>query len=125
MKRSRKRVGVSDVPAITPALAPGDVWAIDFHFHSASAGKPLMILSIVDERTRQALGGQVEYLITAGGLIDQLDVLTIKHGSPKALREWASELNLVFIPPGQHSRNGFIQSFKGRLRDECLSVKQF
>jgi transposase InsO family protein len=114
------------------------VWAIDFQFHSTSAGKPFKILSIVDEHTRQALGGQVEYSITASDLIDQLDVLTIEHGSPKALRmdngpefiskalrEWAIEVDLVFIPPGQPWRNGFIESFNGRLRDECLSVNQF
>ena len=112
--------------------------AIDFPFHSTSAGKPFKILSIVDEHTRQALGGQVEYSITASDLIDQLDVLTIEHGSPKALRmdngpefiskalrEWAIEVDLVFIPPGQPWRNGFIESFNGRLRDECLSVNQF
>ena len=138
VRRRRKRVGVSDLPTITKAAAPGDVWAIDFQFHSTSAGKPLKILSIVDEHTRQALGGQVEYSITASDLIDQLDVLTIEHGSPKALRmdngpefiskalrEWAIEVDLVFIPPGQPWRNGFIESFNGRLRDECLSVNQF
>ena len=43
----------------------------------------------------------------------------------KALREWANEVDLVFIPPGQPWRNGFIESFNGRLRDECLSVNQF
>jgi len=125
VNRRRKRVGVSDLPTITQAAAPGDVWAIDFQFHSTSAGKPLKILSIVDEHTRQALGGQVEYSITASDLIDQLDVLTIEHGSPKALREWANEVDLVFFPPGQPWRNGFIESFSGRLRDECLSVNQF
>jgi transposase InsO family protein len=129
---------VSDLPTITKAAAPGDVWAIDFQFHSTSAGKPLKILSIVDEHTGQALGGQVEYSITASDLIDQLDVLTIEHDSPKALRmdngpefiskalrKWANEVDLVFIPPGQPWRNGFIESSNGRLRDECLSVNQF
>ena len=86
VKHRRKRVGVSDLPTITKAAAPGDVWAIDFQFDSTMAGKPFKILSIVDEHTRQALGGQVEYSITASDLIDQLDVLTIEHGSPKALR---------------------------------------
>jgi transposase InsO family protein len=43
----------------------------------------------------------------------------------KAVREWANEVDLVFIPPGQPWRNGSIESFNGRLRDECLSVNQF
>jgi len=138
VRRRRKRIGVSDLPAITQALAPGDVWAIDFQFDSTMAGKPLKFLSIVDEHTREALGGQVEHSITAEDLIDQLDVPVIERGMPKALRmdngpefiskalrEWAIEADLVFIPPGQPWRNGFIESFNGRLRDECLSVNQF
>jgi transposase InsO family protein len=114
VRRRWKRVGVSDLPTITKAAAPGDVWAIDFQFDSTMAGKPFKILSIVDEHTREALGGKVEYSITAEDLIDQLDVLVIERGMPKALRmdngpgfiskalrEWAIEVDLVFIPPGQ------------------------
>jgi putative transposase len=138
VKRRQKRTGVSDLPTITKAEAPGDVWVIDFQFHSTVAGKPLKILSIVDEQTREALGGQVGYSITASDLTDELDVLAIEHGSPralrmdngpefisKALRGWAQEVDLVFIPPAQPWRNGFIESFNGRLRDECLGVDQF
>lgn len=78
------------------------------------------------------------YSITASGLADELDVLSIKRGSPrelrmdngpefisKALRGWAREVVLVFIRTGQPWRNGHIASFNGGLRDECLSVNQF
>jgi transposase InsO family protein len=40
-------------------------------------------------------------------------------------RDWAIEVDLVSITPGQPWRNGFIGSFNGRLRDGCLSVNQF
>jgi transposase InsO family protein len=86
VRRRRKRVGVADLPTITKAAAPRGVWAIDFPFDKAMAGKPFKILSIVDEHTREALGGKVEYSITAEDLIDQLDVLVIERGMPKALR---------------------------------------
>ncbi len=86
MKRRHKRAGVSDLPTITRAEAPGDVWAIDFQFHSTVAGRPMKTLSIVDQHTRAALGGQVGYSITATDLTDELDVLAIEHGSPRALR---------------------------------------
>ena len=138
VKRCHKRTGVSDLPTITKAGAPGDVWAIDFQFHSTVAGKPLKILSIVDEHLREAFGGEVGYSITASDLTDELDSLAIERGSPralrmdngpefisKALRGWTLEVDLVFIPPGQPWRNGFIESFNGRLRDERLSVNQF
>ena len=70
-------------------------------------------------------------------LAEQLDVLALERGMPKALRmdngpeliskavaDWASETERVFIPPGQPWRNGYVESFNGRLRDECLSVNQ-
>jgi transposase InsO family protein len=113
------------------------VWAIDFQFDSIVAGKPFKILSIADEHNRDALGGNVEHSITLEDLIDQLDVLVDGRITPralrmdngqefisKALRKWAIEVDLVF-PPGEPWRNGFIESFNGRLRDECLSVSQF
>ena len=86
VKRRRKRVGVFHVPTIIKAVAPGNEWAIDFQFHSTVAGRPLKILSIVDDYTRQALGGQVEYAITAEDLTDELDVLIIERDTPRALR---------------------------------------
>ena len=53
-----------------------------------------------------------------------------KSGEAEVLRNcwllaWASETEREFIPPGQPWRNGFIESFNGKLRDECLSINQF
>ena len=137
VKRRRKRVGVSTVPAVV-AKSAGDVWSIDFQFDSTITGKPVKILSIVDEHTRECLGGIVDYSITGLDLAEQLDVLAIDRGTPRALRmdngpelisnavaQWASETGRLFIPPGQPWRNGFIESFNGKLRDECLSINQF
>jgi len=39
--------------------------------------------------------------------------------------KWAIEVDLVFISAGQPWRSGFIESFNGRLQDECLRVNQF
>lgn len=137
VKRRRKRVGSSTVEAVTAQKA-GDVWSVDFQFDSTITGRPVKILSIVDEHTRECLGGIVDYSITGLDIAEQLDLLAIERGAPKALRmdngpelistalaQWASETERIFIPPGQPWRNGFIESFNGKLRDECLSVNQF
>ena len=137
VKRRRKRIGVSTIPAMVAEKA-GDVWSVDFQFDSTITGKPVKILSIVDEHTRECLGGIVDYSITGLDLAEQLDVLAIDRGMPQALRmdngpelisnavaKWASETERVFIPPGQPWRNGFVESFDGKRRDECLSVNQF
>src|ERR1700739_3140888 len=35
----------------------------------------------------------------------------------------SNEVQLCFIRPGRPVENGFIESFNGRLRDECLNVE--
>jgi putative transposase len=44
-----------------------------------------------------------------------------------ALGEWAYRrgVKLDFIHPGEPNKNGRIESFNGRLLDECLNVMQF
>jgi hypothetical protein len=40
-----------------------------------------------------------------------------------AMADWADgRVGLLFIPPGQPWRNGYIESFKSRVRDECLNI---
>ena len=45
----------------------------------------------------------------------------------RALEDWAYQrgVQLDFIRPGKPVENAFIESFNGRLRDECLNVHQF
>lgn len=137
-RRRRKRMGTSTATDAT-ANAPNRVWAVDFQFDATQDGRPVKIVSIVDEHTRECLGGLVERSITADRLIDELDRLATGRVYPAALRsdngpelaceamrDWAGErVGLAFIPPGQPWRNGYIESFNGRLRDECLNLNSF
>lgn len=137
-KRRRKRVGSSTVD--TPkASAPGVVWAVDFQFDVDERGKSIKICSIVDEHTRVCIGGLVERSITADRFIAHLEELVAEYGSPMVLRcdngpefisetlaDWAgTKTGLSFIPPGQPWRNGYVESFNARLRDECLNINSF
>ena len=137
-RRRRKRLGTSTTTTTT-ADAPNTVWAVDFQFDATTDGRPLEIVSIVDEHTRECLGGLVQRSITADILIDELDRLSLSRGYPAALRcdngpelacaalaDWAGErVGLAFIPPGEPWRNGYIESFNGRVRDECLNINLF
>ena len=132
-RRRRKRLGASTTAGIAVADAPNRVWAVDFQFDATTDGRPVKIMSIVDEHTRECLGGLVERSITADDLIDELDRLATQRGYPAVLRcdngpelacaamaGWAGDrLLLAFIPPGQPWRNGYIESFNSRVRDEC------
>jgi len=95
--------------------APNRVCAADFQFDATTDGRPIKIGSIIDEHTRECLGGLVERSITAEVLIEELDRLATSRGYPAVLRcdhgpelacdamaEWAGErVGLSFIPPGQ------------------------
>lgn len=140
VKRKRKRTGESTVPPVTKATKPDEVWAIDFQFDVCERGKAIKICSIVDEYTRESLGGLVERKITARDLCNHLDEIISRRGSTpvilrldngpelisEALAAWAgTKTGLVFIPPGQPWLNGYIESFNGKLRDECLQINSF
>ena len=138
-RRRRKRAGASTAAGIAVADAPNRVWAVDFQFDATTDGRPVKIVSIVDEHTRECLGGLVERCVTADDLIDELDRLATQRGYPTVLRcdngpelacaamtDWAGDrLLLAFIPPGQPWRNGYIESFNSRVRDECLNINIF
>ena len=115
------------------------VWAVDIQFDVDERGKAIKNCSIVDEHTRVCLGGLVERSITAERFTSHLDELVAKHGAPLVLRsdngpefisqavsDWAgTRTGLSYIPPGQPWRNGYVESFNSRLRDECLNINSF
>src|SRR2546430_12162222 len=42
------------------------------------------------------------------------------------MADWAGErVGLSFIPPGEPWRNGYVESFNSRVRDECLNINIF
>jgi putative transposase len=111
-----------------------------FQFDVTTNGRPIKIVSIIDEHTRECLGGLVERGITGENLVVELDRLAGQRGTYpavlwcdnepelacKTMAEWAhGHVGLYFIPPGQPWRNGYVESFNFRIRDECLNVNSF
>jgi Integrase core domain len=114
-RRRRKRLGASTAGTVPIADAPNAVWTVDFQFDATTDGRPVKIVSIVDEHTRECLGGLVDRNITSDDLIVELDRLAALRGYPAVLRcdngpelacaamaDWAGgRTGLHFIPPGQ------------------------
>jgi putative transposase len=137
-RRRRKRVGASTVTTVT-ADSPNRVWALDFQFDATEDGRPVKIVSIVDEHTRECLGGLVERSITADRLIDELDRIAAGRGYPAVVRrdngpelacsamaDWARErVGLAFIPPGQPWRNGLHRIIQRRAARRMPQHQQF
>jgi len=85
-RRLRKRLGISTASDRPTADAANRVWAVDFRFDATTDGRPIKLVSIIDEHTRECLGGLVERSITGDRLIDELDRLATTRGYPAELR---------------------------------------
>jgi len=137
----RKRLWLSDGSCIRLRPEHKDhVWSYDIVAARTSDGRPLRILTLIDEYTRECLATMVNRKITAQDVIDQLFQLFIFRGVPehirsdngpeftaKAIRGWLNRLGVktLFIEPGSPWENGYIESFNGKLRDELLNREVF
>ena len=139
-RRRRKRHGTSTVPDPVTRMHPTGCGRWISSSTSTTDGRPIKIVSIVDEHTRECLGGMVERNITGEHLIGELDRLAAERDTfPAVLRcdngpelacsamaDWAAgQVGLHFIPPGEPWRNGYVESFNSRIRDECLNINSF
>lgn len=140
--RKRQRLGTTTGTRarLLTAAAPGEVWAIDFQFDQTACGRPLKLLNVVDEFSREALTITVARRIDADRLVEVLDRLALSRGRPAhvrmdngpeltahALRDWArlGATATSYIEPGSPWENPYVESFNGRLRDELLNQEQF
>lgn len=140
VRRRRKRVGSSTAGALPRADGPNTVWGVDFQWDATEDGRPIKILHIIDEYTREIFGGIVARSITGEHLANHLDHLVARRGvAPLVLRmdngpemisttlsDWCTgRTGTLYIPPGQPWHNPFVESFGARLRDECLNLHSF
>ena len=113
---------------------------MDFVHDALADGRPFRILTVVDQWSRQSPLLEVASRLswqTVGAALDRVLLgperprsITVDHGTEfqsRALEDWAYRrgVQLDFIRPGKPVENAFIESFNGRLRDECLHVHQF
>jgi len=91
---------------------------------------------MVDEHTRESLLDITDRSITSEKVIEYLKKIIAERGAPLVLRcdngpefiaialgEFAENiLGIHYLPPGQPWRNGYVESFNSRVRDECLNM---
>ena len=138
-RRARKRVAVERVPRSMP-IAVNIRWSMDFVSDALADGRKFRALSIVDDFSREcpviavdrSLPGErvVRELEQVARVRDYPDVIVCDNGPEfrgEALDRWAHAhgVTLQFIEPGKPVQNCFIESFNGRLRDECLNESWF
>jgi len=140
--RTKKRVKSAAQVRITLAEATfaNQRWSMDFVSERLADGRWFRILTIVDQYTRECLCTYADRSQTGEKVSEQLDRLITLRGAPESITSdngseftgqamdlWAHQagVKLNFIRPGKPVENSYIESFNGRLRDECLNVEVF
>ena len=138
-RRRRKRL-VRDQQMQPRLIRANQEWAMDFIVDGLANGRMIRILSVVDAFTRECLVLEADTSLGSGRVTRALDRLIDMRGQPESLRSdngpeftsrrmlgWAEErkISLIHIQPGRPMQNGHVESFHGRLRDECLNASWF
>lgn len=141
LRRKRKRKKVSGIRLELPKPERHNhIWSMDFVSDAVTSSRKLKALTVIDEFTRKCHRIEVDTSINGIRVCRVLDEIGDKEGLPeiiitdngpefagKALDEWAYRkgIKLHFIRPGKPVENAYIESFNGRLRDECLNEHWF
>jgi putative transposase len=138
-RKRRRRRGPKGL-VVRRAEYPGHVWSYDIIEDRTERGGKLRILCVVDEYTRECLAIRVERSITGAVVAETLEWLFLMQGGPAYIRsdnggefiagvvqKWLAEsgCRTLYITPGSPWENPYIESFQGKLRDECLSREVF
>jgi putative transposase len=139
-RRRKKKIPLSERQPLVRPGAANEVWSIDFLFDRISSGRSLKILAIVDDATHEAVATITGHSMGGNHLTRVLDRICYQRGRPavirsdngkefvgKAMLTWAHRNGVTLRPiePGKPNQNAYIESFNGRLRDECLNEHWF
>jgi len=140
----RKRGGRKRALGVRAPLAlpngPNERWSLDFVSDAFTDSRRFRILAIVDDFTRESLALIPDTSLSGTRVARELDAVIAWRGSPKscvsdngteltsmAILKWTQTSGVAwhYIAPGKPQQNAFVESFIGRLRDECLNETLF
>jgi len=139
-RRRRRRICAQARVLLAAPTRPNEAWTMDFLHDALASGRRFRTLSIEDAYTREMTMIEVDTSLPALRGVRVLERLRLERGLPerividngteftsKALDRWAYEngVTLHFITPGRPMENGYIESFHGRFREECLNEHWF
>jgi putative transposase len=142
LRRLRRQHSARRLSAAEKKLAErvNQRWALDFVSDTLATGQTFRVLTVIDEYTRESLAIEVDTSLPALRVVRVLQQLTESRGRPEEMRvdhgpefvsrvmgAWCEQRNILlrFIDPGKPMQNGYVESFNGRFRDECLNANWF
>jgi len=138
-RRGRKRALGTRAP-MKAAERPNDIWVLDFMSDVLDSGRRFRVFAVEDQLTRTGLVAEVDTSLPGGRVVRVLDGLVAERGKPamivsdngteltcNAIIKWTEENGVEwhYIAPGKPQQNSFMESFNGKLRDECLNEHVF
>ena len=135
-RKERRKLSVGARQQKPQVSAPNQRWSLDFMSDQLACGQRFRVLNVVDDFTRECLVMHVGTSITGHDVVRVLKAVVRFRGTPqvittdngpefagKALDLWTHEggITHTFIRPGKPVENVYIESFNGRVRDECLN----
>lgn len=135
----RKRALGTRAPMAIPQEA-NQRWSLDFVSDALSDGRKFRVLCVIDDFSRECLATVVDNSLSGQRVARELDAIAMTRGYPcmivsdngteltsNAILGWQQErlVEWHYIAPGKPMQNGFVESFNGRLRDECLNEHIF
>jgi len=140
IRRKKRKHCVRVGKPLVARTSANQEWALDFLHDAVECGRAIRVLSVVDAYTRECLALEVDTSFASRRVTRVLDAIVAQRGQPLAIRcdngpeltsrhflAWCVErkIELVPIQPGKPTQNAHIESFHGRLREECLAVSWF
>ena len=140
IRRKKRKHCVREGKPLVVRTAANQEWALDFAHDAVACGRAIRVLSVVDAYTRECLALEVDTSFASRRVTRVLEAIVAERRLPQAIRcdngpeltsrhflAWCVErqIELLHIQPGKPTQNARIESFHGRLREECLAVSWF
>ena len=135
----RKRALGTRRPMVLPGR-PNERWSLDFVSDAFTDGRRFRVLAVVDDYSRECLALVADTSLSGRRVCLELDVIIAQRGKPQtivsdngteltsiAVLRWCQDNGIEwhYIAPGKPMQNGFVESFNGSFRDECLNETLF
>jgi putative transposase len=140
IRRKKRKHCVRQGQPLRTWTAANQEWALDFVHDAVECGRAIRVLSVVDAYTRECLALEVDTSFASRRVTRVLEEIAAERGRPQAIRcdngpeltsrhflAWCVErqIELRHIQPGKPTQNAQVESFHGRMREECLQVSSF
>ena len=138
--KPKKRMHRAKPERLTVPVWINQVSSMDFMHDQLNDGRLFRLLNVIGDFNREALGIEVDFSLPSERVIRSLEQIMQWRGTPKVLRcdngpeyisesivNWAKRrgIRMEYIQPGKPQQNGFVESFNGKFRDECLNEEVF